>query len=341
MFRFEHIEYLYALAIIPILMLLYYIFRMWVANESGKLSEPGLFQKLSPHFSWARKNLKFALLLVSLVFICVAWANPQWGNKKEKVRAQSSDVFIALDISQSMMAEDISPNRLERAKRLTQNIVRSLKGNRIGLIFFAGSAYLQMPLSNDYSAAEIFLQSANTNQAGTQGTAIVDAIELALRAFENDKEYQRSLIIITDGESHDEEAVAKAEEALSKGLVVFTVGIGTEEGGFVPFMDRGRESYKRDKAGNPVKSALNIGLLKDLATSGGGEYYLVQEGNQIIAELKSEIDRLEKQEVEQRSFSEYASYFQYFLAFGLLLLFIEYLISNRGTLNKGKSIFEI
>ena len=341
MFRFEHIEYLYALAIIPNLMLLYYIFRMWVANESGKLSEPGLFQKLSPHFSWARKNLKFALLLVSLVFICVAWANPQWGNKKEKVRAQSSDVFIALDISQSMMAEDISPNRLERAKRLTQNIVRSLKGNRIGLIFFAGSAYLQMPLSNDYSAAEIFLQSANTNQAGTQGTAIVDAIELALRAFENDKEYQRSLIIITDGESHDEEAVAKAEEALSKGLVVFTVGIGTEEGGFVPFMDRGRESYKRDKAGNPVKSALNIGLLKDLATSGGGEYYLVQEGNQIIAELKSEIDRLEKQEVEQRSFSEYASYFQYFLAFGLLLLFIEYLISNRGTLNKGKSIFEI
>lgn len=341
MFRFEQVEYLYVLAIVPILLLLYYVFRMWFNSESGKLSEPGLFKKLSPHFSWARKNLKFALLLLALVFICIAWANPQWGNKKEKVRAQSSDIFIALDISQSMMAEDISPNRLERAKRLTQNIVRSLKGNRIGLIFFAGSAYLQMPLSNDYSAAEIFLQSANTEQAGTQGTAIVDAIELALRAFENDKDYQRSLVIVTDGESHDEEAVAKAEEALSKGLVVFTVGIGTEEGGFIPFMERGRESYKRDKSGNPVKSALNIALLKDLATSGGGEYYLVQEGNQIIAELKSEIDRLEKQEVEQRSFSEYASYFQYFLAIGLLLLFIEYLISNRGTLKKGKSIFEI
>lgn len=341
MFRFEHIEYLYALAIVPILFLLYYVFKIWVNNEAGKLSEAALFKKLSPHFSWARKHLKFGLLLVALVFICIAWANPQWGNKKEKVRAQSSDVFIALDISQSMMAEDISPNRLERAKRLTQNIVRSLKGNRIGLIYFAGSAYLQMPLSNDYSAAEIFLKSANTNQAGTQGTAIVEAIELALRAFENDKEYQRSLIIVTDGESHDEEAVAKAEEALSKGLVVFTVGIGTEEGGFIPFTDRGREAYKRDKDGNPVKSALNIGLLKSLAASGGGEYYLVQEGNQIITDLKNEIDRLEKQEVEQRSFSEYASYFQYFLAFGILLLFIEYLLSNRGRVKTGKSIFEI
>jgi len=341
MFRFEQIEYLYVLVLIPVLLLLYYVFRVWVNNESGKLSEANLFKKLSPHFSWAKKNLKFSLLLLALAFICIAWANPQWGNKKEKVRAQSSDVFIALDISQSMMAEDISPNRLERAKRLTQNIVRSLKGNRIGLIYFAGSAYLQMPLSNDYSAAEIFLSSANTNQAGTQGTAIVEAIDLALRAFENDKDYQRSLIIVTDGESHDEEAVAKAEEALSKGLVVFTVGIGTEEGGFIPYVDRGREQYKRDENGNPVKSALNIDLLKSLASSGGGEYFLVQEGNQIIADLKNEIDRLEKQEVEQRSFSEYASYFQYFLAFGILLLFIEYLISNRGTLKQGKSIFEI
>ncbi len=341
MFRFENSEYLYLLVLLPILLLLYFIFRNWLQKEALRLSDDDLFKRLSPHFSWGKKHLKFGLLLFSVAFLCIAWANPQWGNKKEKVRAQSTDVFIALDISQSMMAEDISPNRLERAKRLTQNIVRSLKGNRIGLIYFAGSAYLQMPLSNDYSAAEIFLQSANTNQAGTQGTAIVEAIDLALRAFENDKQYQRSLVIVTDGESHDGLAIAKAAEALEKGLVVFTVGIGTEEGGFIPFLDRGRESYKRDKDGTPVKSSLNIELLKDLAANGGGEYYLVQEGNQIITDLKTEIDRLEKQEVEQRSFSEYASYFQYFLAIALLLLLIEYLISNRASLSKGKSIFEI
>ena len=341
MFRFENSEYLYLLVLVPILLLLYFIFRSWLQKEALRLSDDDLFKRLSPHFSWGKKHLKFGLLLLSVALLCIAWANPQWGNKKEKSRAQSSDVFIALDISQSMMAEDISPNRLERAKRLTQNIVRSLKGNRIGLIYFAGSAYLQMPLSNDYSAAEIFLQSANTNQAGTQGTAIVEAIELALRAFEDDKQYQRSLVIVTDGESHDGLAIAKAAEALDKGLVVFTVGIGTEEGGFIPFLDRGRESYKRDKDGQPVKSSLNIQLLKDLAENGGGEYYLVQEGNQIITGLKTEIDRLEKQEVEQRSFSEYGSYFQYFLGIALLLLLIEYLITNRARQSKGKSIFEI
>ena len=149
------------------------------------------------------------------------------------------------------------------------------------------------------------------------------------------------MVIVTDGESHDGLAIAKAAEALEKGLVVFTVGIGTEEGGFIPFLDRGRESYKRDKDGQPVKSSLNIQLLKDLAENGGGEYYLVQEGNQIITGLKAEIDQLEKQEVEQRSFSEYVSYFQYFLGIALLLLLIEYLISNRARQSKGKSIFEI
>jgi len=198
-----------------------------------------------------------------------------------------------------------------------------------------------MPLSSDYSAAEIFIQSANTNQAGTQGTAIADAIELALRAFEEDVDYQRALIIITDGENHDSEALDAARQANEKGLTIFTIGVGTEEGGFVPFVDRGRESYKRDQNGNPIKSVLNVQLLKDLAENSNGEYFLIQEGNQIINDIKSEVEKIEKQEMEQRSFSEYESYFQYFLAFGILFLIIEYLISNKGTSNRGKSIFEV
>jgi len=341
LFRFESIEYLYLLIMIPVLVLLYVGYKMWMNREVAKLSEASLFNRLSPHFSWARKHLKFTLLMLALLFLCVAWANPQWGNRKEKVKAKSSDVFIALDISQSMMAEDVSPNRLERSKRLAQGIIRELRGNRIGLISFAGSAYLQMPLSNDYAAAEILIQSANTNQAGTQGTAITDAIDLATRAFEDDKDYQRALIVITDGENHDDLAIAKAQEARESGLVVFAIGVGTEAGGFIPYTERGREAYKKDKEGNPVKSQLNIQLLKDLAESGGGEYFLVQEGNRIIKDIKDEIDKIEKQEVEQRSFSEYASYFQYFLGIGLALLFIEYLISNRANLSKSSSIFEV
>jgi len=341
MFRFEEIEYLYTLGVIPILILLYFLYRTLIQRKSDQLSEASLFSRLSPHFSWVRKNLKFVLILLSFALLSIAWANPQWGQKKEKVLAKSSDIFIALDISQSMMAQDISPNRLERAKRLAQNIVRSLKGNRIGLIFFAGNAYLQMPLSNDYSAAEIFIQAANTNQAGTQGTAIVEAIDLAQRAFEDDKDYQRAIIIVTDGENHDDEAIAKAEEAYDNGLVVFAVGVATEEGGFIPFDDRGREAYKKDKDGAPVKSKLNIQLLKDLVENGGGDYFTIQEGNKIVKDIAAQIEEIEKQEVEQRSFSEYASYFQYFLAFALFFIVLEYLISNRGNISESKSIFEI
>lgn len=341
MFRFEEISFLYLLGLLPILVLIYIGYILWVKRDRSKLSESTLFDQLAPGFSWGRKYLKFGLLILSLGFLFVAWANPQWGNRKEKVKAKSSDIFIALDISQSMMSEDISPNRLERAKRLAVNIVRSLRGNRIGLILFAGNAYLQMPLSSDFAAAQIFIQSANTNQAGTQGTAITEAIDLAQRAFEDDVQYQRALVVITDGENHDDEAIAKAKEARDNGLVIFTIGVGTEEGGYVPYEERGREQYKKDKDGVAVKSKLNLNLLRDLSDAGSGKYYLIQQGDEIITELKAEIERIEKQEVEQRSFTEFASYFQYFLGFGLFFMLVEYLINNNSSGKVRKSIIDI
>ena len=246
--------------------------------------------------------------------------------------AKSSDVFIALDISQSMMAKDISPNRLERGKRIAQNLIQALKGNRIGLIYFAGNAYLQMPLTNDYSAAQLFASSANTEQASTQGTAISEAINLALRAYEEGKANQKAMIILTDGESHDDEAVNAAREAVSKGLNVYTIGIGTSEGAFVPYKTQSGEQYKRDESGQPVTSILNQEMIKNLANAGGGKSYLIGEGNSIITGIKREIDQLEKQEVEQRAFTDYNSYFQYLIAVGLLLLVLQYLIPDRKNL---------
>lgn len=323
MFRFEEPTYLYFLLVIPVVLIGYYLLQLRSKKLRNKLASEPLFKRLAPNFSVLRQNIKFAMLLSALALLFVSWANPQWGRKKEKLKAQSSDIFVALDISQSMMATDISPNRLERAKRLAQNIVRSAKGNRVGLIYFAGNAYLQMPLSEDFSAAELFLQSANTDLAGTQGTAISEAIDLALRAFEDDKDYQRAMVIITDGETHDESVIEKVKDARQKGLVIFTVGIGTEEGGFVPFTERGREQFKRDKQGNPIKSKLNVPMLKDMADASGGSYYLIQEGNKIVPALKKELDKIEKQEVDRRSFSEYASYYQYFLFFGLIFLVFE------------------
>ncbi len=333
MFRFEYVEYLWMLWIIPILAGLYVAYWYWRQRQLGALGSQSLLSRLIPGWAKNRQHIKIALLILGLAFFLIGYANPQWGNKKAKVKAKSSDVFIALDISQSMMAEDISPNRLERSKRLLQNIVRSLKGNRIGIIFFAGNAYLQMPLSNDYSAAELFINSANTNQATTQGTAITEAIDLALRAYEPEKNNQRGLIIITDGEDHDGDAIAKAQEAKEQGMKIFTIGVGTSEGAFVPYIAQGRQQYKRDQDGNPVKSSLNTAMIEELAEAGGGESYLIGEGNTIINKLQTRIEQLQKEEVETRAFTDYASYFQYFLILGLLCILLEFVITERRSVS--------
>ena len=257
MFRFELANHLMWLWIIPAIIVIYVLYLGIRKKQRAQLGESVLLKKLIPGEVPRRSHIKIGLITAAILTLIVAYANPQWGNKKEKVTARSSDVFIALDISQSMMAEDISPNRLERAKRLSQNLIRALKGNRIGLIYFAGNAYLQMPLSSDYSAAQLFVSSANTRQATTQGTAIGEAISLGLRAYEEGKANQRAMIIITDGENHNEQAINLAREARETGMVIYTIGVGTTEGAFIPFETRSGEQYKRDDDGNPVRSMLN------------------------------------------------------------------------------------
>lgn len=334
MFRFENPQHLILLGIVFILFVLFIGYGYWQKRSLNTLGNTDLIKRLMPNFSLLRQRWKIALTLLSLLFLIGALANPQWGAKKEKVKAQSSDVFIALDISQSMMAEDISPNRLERAKRFTQNLIKSLRGNRIGIILFAGNAYLQMPLSNDASAAEMFISSANTNQATTQGTAIGEAVDLALKAYDEGEAVQRALIIITDGENHDEEALSKVNEAGEVGLNIFTIGVGTEEGSFIPIKTSSGNQYKRDDQGELVKSILNPQLVRDLASAGGGKHYFIQEGNEILTDIKKQIDRLEKQEVEQRSFTDYESYFQYLLGLGLIFFIVEFFLSPRSKAHK-------
>ena len=308
---------------------LYVLFYTYKKSMLKRLGSENLVRRLMPGFRKGRGHLQISLLILVLSFLILAAANPQWGTKKEKVQAKSSDVFVALDLSQSMLAEDISPNRIERAKRVAVEVISGLKGNRIGLIYFAGNAYLQMPLTSDYSAAQMFVNSANTKQATTQGTAIGEAINLALRTFEEDKPNQRALIIFTDGENHDDEALNIASEAASRGLSIFTVGVGTPEGSFIPVRTQGREQYKRDESGQPVKTSLNMDLVRNLASNGNGKSFHISEGTRIIEDLKTEIARLEKEEVEQRAFSDYASYFQYFILIGIFILVIEFIIPER------------
>ncbi len=326
MFRFELASSLYWLWIIPALIFGYLLYTRVRQRQRKKLGKSQLLDRLIPGAIPQRRHFRMALIIGALLSMILAYANPQWGNKKEKVTARSSDIFIALDISQSMMAEDISPNRLERSKRLGQNLISVLKGNRIGLIYFAGNAYLQMPLSNDYSAAQLFINSANTEQASTQGTAISEAIALSMKAYEEDKPTQRAMIIITDGENHDDDAIAEAARASASGMNVYTIGVGTSEGAFVPFRTSGGEQYKRDESGNLVQSVLNQELINAIAEAGKGKSYLIGEGNSIITDLKKEIDRLEKQEVEQRAFTDYNSYFQYLIGIAIIFLLLYYFL---------------
>ncbi|MFK7935727.1 MAG: VWA domain-containing protein [Saprospiraceae bacterium] len=341
MFRFEQEIHLYALAILPVLLVFFVI--AWQARKRAlqRFGNNSLLVQLMPRVSKYKHGVKFALLMVAMAFLIVGWANPQWGTKKEKVKRKSADIFVALDISRSMLAEDVRPNRMERAKVFAQKLIKGLKGERIGTIIFAGNAYLQMPLTTDYSAAQLFTKSANPSMAPSQGTAIVDAIDLAERSFADDAQHHKALVIITDGENHDQEALERAEEAHENGLLIFTVGVGTAEGELMPTVVNGRRDYIRDQSGSPVRSKLNSEMLRDLASAGDGVYFNLNENSDVvITALKESIDRLEKKEMEQRIFNEYESYFQYFIAAALLFLLVEFMTSYRqNKLLEGKDLF--
>ncbi|MEZ4955237.1 MAG: VWA domain-containing protein [Saprospiraceae bacterium] len=340
MFRFENPYYLYALAALPVLALLFFLFLKWKKRARSRLGDTSLVAALMPETSKYRPTLKFGLLLVALALLFIGWANPQWGSKKEDVKRKSVDVMIALDISTSMFAQDIPPNRLERAKRFTEGLIEALKGERIGLILFAGSAYLQMPVTTDYAAAKLFVRSANPDLAGSQGTVIGDAIGLARKSFEGDEGSHKALIVITDGEDHDGKALEQAAAARDDGIFLFTVGVGTPEGGFIPISIRGREDFKRDDTGQTVRSQLNEEMLEELAQKGDGTYFHIADGEAVAKSLKDRIEQMEKRELEVRSFTEYNSYFQYFLGAGLLLIIIEFLISYRRVgWTQGRDLF--
>lgn len=324
MFRFEHISFLYGLLLVPVvLILMLWAYRNMQAQRK-KLADLNLFKRLLPKWKQTHWWVRFSLIILIITLMVLSLSNPQWATKREKVKVMSSDIIIALDISQSMMVEDIPPNRLERAKKMAENLILKLKGNRIGLIFFAGEAYVQLPLTSDYAAALMFLKSANPGQIGSQGTAIVEAIDIAEKSFIEEDKHQRALILITDGEDHDGEAIVRAREAHEDGLYIFTYGVGTKEGDFIPYTNEmGVEGYKKDADGNFIKSKVNLELMDAIAEAGGGKYYSVLAGEASADDLAEQLDQIEKREMEQRSFTAYESYYQYFLLAALLLLILE------------------
>ena len=340
MFRFEHPEHLYYLLGLPLLIAFFVLVYFWRKRTWQKLGNPDLLKELAPQRATYKHRVKWVLFTLAVAFLLVAWANPQWGTKTETVMQESADVFIALDISESMLAEDVSPSRMARAKRFAQELVTRLRGDRVGVIIFAGNAYLQLPLTNDYSAVQLFLKSASPSMAPSQGTAIGEAIQLSGASFEEEAGGNQALIIITDGENHEGDAPELAEAAAGAGRQIYTVGVGTEQGAPIPVVFGGRRDYKRDQSGQVVQSRLNPSMLTDLAERGGGAYFPLIDNDETADALQARIERLQRREVEQRSFSEYASYFQYFLAIAILLLLVEWIISyRRNRFLAGKQLY--
>jgi tetratricopeptide (TPR) repeat protein len=324
MFRFEHPEHLYALLLIPLLIGL----GVWAGIRRDKalreLGDRKTLIRMMPGWSARGQWFRWAILFAALLFLVVGWANPQWGTKRQKAVRKAADVMIALDISQSMLVEDIAPNRMEQAKLFASRLVEGLQGERIGLVVFAGGAYLQTPLTTDYGALDIFIRSSAPEQAPYQGTSIGAAIDLGMRLFEPEKNNHKAIIVISDGETHDEDAVQKAQAAKAQGALIFTVAVGTEAGGFVPEIIDGRKVYKKDRSGEPVRSQVDPAALRQIAAEGGGQFFALRNAGPVVSAIRKAVDQLDRRDLEERVYDEYESYFQYFIAIGLILLFLEF-----------------
>ena len=328
-FRFGNIEYLWGLLIIPLLALFFAWSRISRRRALKKFGQQEILAQLMPYSSGNRPVVKFIILMLALAFFIVGIARPQFGSKLKTEKREGVELMIALDVSNSMMAEDIQPNRLERAKRAISRLVDRLKDDKIGLIVFAGDAYTQLPITTDYNSAKLFLNSVNTQIVPKQGTAIGAAIDLARKSFTPNGEANKAIIIITDGENHEDDALASAKAALDEGAIVHTIGMGLPSGSPIPVLRNGQTDYLKDRDGNVVVTKLNEQMLEQIAATGGGIYVRANNAQVGLNALFDEINKMEKQEMETRTFSEYDDQFQYFFAVGLFLLLLEFVILER------------
>jgi len=329
LFRFANPDFLYLLLLLPVLIIFWIINEVRRKKALKRFGDPGLVRKLMPELSGTRPWLKFILQLVAVTSAIIILARPQFGSKLEEVKKQGVEVIIALDVSNSMLAGDIQPDRLTRAKQALTRLIDNLENDKIGLIVFAGDAYTQIPITTDYISAKMFLSSIRPDMVPKQGTAIGAAIDLGMRSFSPGEGKSKAMIIITDGENHEDEPVAKASEASEKGIIIHTIGIGSAEGVPIPVMVNGRKDYLKDNEGNTVITRLDEEILKKIAVSTGGNYVRASNTNIGLEEIFGEIRKMKTEELESTMYTEYNDQFQIFAVIVLLFLFADFMIMDR------------
>ncbi|MCI4642071.1 MAG: VWA domain-containing protein [Flavobacteriaceae bacterium] len=333
MIQLDQKIYLYALVLLPIMVVGFLLLQIWKKKAQQRFSEPDLLKKLAPNKSNFKNILKLIIQVLGVGCVVLALVNPKAGTKLETVQREGVDIVFAVDVSKSMLAEDIAPNRMEKAKRLVSEIINELASDRIGIIAYAAQAYPQLPITTDYGAAKMFLQGMNTDMLSSQGTAISDAIELATTYYNDAAQTNRVLFIVSDGEDHSNgNATAAVSKALDANIKIFTVGVGTEKGGPIPIREKGvLERLKRDAEGEVVITKLQQATLLDIAQEGNGQYIDGSNTAQAVAQIKEALNQMDKMAFEAKQFSDYKDQFQWFLGAALVLFLLDLFIFEGKT----------
>lgn len=322
----------WGLLIVPILIVMYLLQQLWKRRAQKKFANKALLNRLSPNKSVFKSGLKLVVLCLAFASLVVALVNPKNGSKLETIKREGLDIVFAVDVSKSMLAEDVAPNRLEKSKQLVTQIVNNLASDRVGIIAYAGKAFPQLPITTDYASAKMFLNNLNTDMLSSQGTAINEAIELAKTYYDDDQETNRVLIIISDGEDHSEVSASIAEEASEEGIRIFTIGVGNVKGGPIPIKRNGVIlNYKKNKQGETVVTKLNEDTLKAIADEANGAYIKGQSTDKVVDEIRDILNKMDKTEFEAKQFSDFKDQFQWFLGFAILLLFLDIFLLERKT----------
>ncbi len=340
--KWDRPNLVWLLGIGPVICALF-LLGIWSKNSRlKKFSDTALLPYLVPDISSANTLLKYMMWRLAAAMLVLALMNPKLGSKMSEAKISGIEIVLALDVSNSMKAEDLKPNRLVRATRSIEKLLENLHGDRVGIIVFAGQAFVQLPITNDYAAGKLFLSAIDTDIVPVQGTAIGSAMELAMESFDFESPAQKALIIITDGENHEDDAVEAARTAAEQGVKVFTIGMGSPEGTPIPeYQGKRKVGFKKDKSGNVVVSKLNEEMLEDIAAAGNGAYIRASNAEVGLGALLDELNKINKTEMGSISYAEYEDRYQIFLAIGLAFMLIEFLLRGRkGVLTKQLNLFE-
>ena len=330
--QLEEKIWFWLLLLVPIIIFLFVIVQVWKRHAQNKFAHHQILKRLSPNKSHFKPILKLIMLCLAFTCLTIAMVNPKVGTKLETVKRQGVDIVFAVDVSKSMLAEDIAPNRIEKSKQLVTQIINNLASDRIGIIAYAGKAVPQLPITTDYAAAKMFLQSMNTDMLSSQGTAINEAIQLARTYFNDEEQTNRVLIIISDGEDHSDLSQDIAETAAEEGIKIFTIGVGSLKGAPIPIKQNGIVlNYKKDRSGETVVTKLNEETLRAIAEEANGQYINGLNTTEVVEAIRDILNKMDKKEFEAKEFAEYKDQFQWFLLLGIFFIIIDIFLLERKT----------